>query len=248
MNKKEKISIFSAIIYTMIIASGMFTLHSIFGLTYENPEMVNILLYFEIVMSIFSIIMYFKYFKGYALNNWNKSANKLFLLVFMVMAINLVIILILIFATGDFTNKSYGLIFKIFITTLFVGFSEELIYRGIVLTTFLKSRSKVNAILISSLAFALLHSVNFFGGITFLQMLIQVIMTFFIGIAFACINVELKNLIPLMIYHALWDFAVITGGYVSANIAGVTIIQILIELIFGIIMLIIIKKENKVFI
>lgn len=245
MNKKEKTSIFSAIIYTMLIGAGMFTTNYIVGSSYDKPEMVNTLIYFEVIMTVFSIIVYFKYFKGYALNKWNKSANKLFVLVFTFMVLNLCIILGLIFIKADFTNKSYALVFKIFLTTLLVGFSEELIYRGIVMTAFMKNRTRVKAILISSLAFSLLHSVNVLGGLTFSQMFIQLIMTFLVGISFACINMELKNLKSLMIYHALWDFSVITSGYVSVDLGMLTTIQILVEVVFGIVMLIIIGKSRE---
>jgi membrane protease YdiL (CAAX protease family) len=86
-------------------------------------------------------------------------------------------------------------------TTLLVGLGEETMYRGIVLHAFLTTNRVRFAMLVSAIAFSLLHAVNVFGGVSLLSVPAQLIMTFLLGFFFAPLMLKLNNILPLMIFH-----------------------------------------------
>ncbi len=243
MLKKQKISVLAAIIYTLIMAAGMYTLGHIVGGNYGDTTMSKTLIYFEIAMTIFAIIVYLKYFKGQSFGKINKKPRKLFVFTFTVMILIETIMIGILFSS-KLADKDVSLIILIFATTILVGISEELIYRGIVLQAFLENNPKHKAILISSLFFSSLHSVNILSGVTASGMLIQLLLTFLVGITLACIAVELKNLLPLIIYHALWDFLLIAGKAADVEYSFLEIVQVPFEILMGLILFYVIKKEK----
>ncbi len=245
-NKRmQKISLLAAVIYTALMALGMYTLGHIVGDSYADPIMAKTLIYFEIIMTIFAVGMYLKYFKGKSFRKINRKPEKLFVFTFLVMIIIELIMLFILFFKTDFTGKDNSLLLLVFITTIFVGISEELIYRGIVLPAFLENYSACKAVLISSALFSLLHSVNILAGVSSGGMIIQLLLTFFVGITLASLFIEFQNLIPLMIFHALWDFLAIGGKVVDADFGFFEPFQVIFEIIMGFILLFMIIKKRK---
>ncbi|MBV7295843.1 CPBP family intramembrane metalloprotease [Corynebacterium sp. TAE3-ERU12] len=101
---------------------------------------------------------------------------------------------------------------SLLILVAFVGFSEELIFRGVVLRNFMAERSVFVAIVVSATGFSLLHSVNVIGGLPLQDVLMQMASTFSAGLLFAGLYLCLNSLWPLMIYHALFDFSLLASG------------------------------------
>lgn len=92
--------------------------------------------------------------------------------------------------------------------TLLVGFVEETAFRGILLRGELAAgRNVFVALLISTIGFSLLHSVNVFAGMAPAEMLGQLLDTLEIGLCLAPLALLAGNLIPLVIWHFLWDFS-----------------------------------------
>lgn len=92
------------------------------------------------------------------------------------------------------------------IVTLLVGISEELMFRGIILQALLKSGSAQRAVLISALAFSSLHAINIIAHHSWLMMAGQLAMTFIFGLFSAAVTIRLRNLLPMIVFHWLWDF------------------------------------------
>jgi membrane protease YdiL (CAAX protease family) len=91
--------------------------------------------------------------------------------------------------------------------SLCVGFSEELVYRGILIPRFEQLfRSTWVSVLLSSFLFALMHWSQ--GPLSVWNALG---MGLIFGIAFA----HFRHLWPLVLAHALWDFAIIVRSGVS---------------------------------
>ena len=132
--------------------------------------------------------------------------------------------------------------------TLLIGTGEELAFRGILLHSFLgrqSSRTRVAlAMLVSAVGFALLHSVNYFGGEPLPDMLRQLVYTFRWGMVFAPLMLRLKNIIPLMIVHWLWDF-VQFSTLISGDVAIVAHdnLQAPIEIIIGLVLWYLVLKD-----
>jgi membrane protease YdiL (CAAX protease family) len=91
-----------------------------------------------------------------------------------------------------------------FITMLFVGLLEEIIFRGFLF----KAMSKDNmnsAIIVSSITFGLGHIINLFNGsaISLLDNILQIISAIAFGFLFVMIFIKSKSIIPCIITHSL---------------------------------------------
>ena len=92
-----------------------------------------------------------------------------------------------------------------------VGFSEELLCRGIMTETMLRKYGNTKkgiwiSILTSSVGFGLLHLTNILMGQSVVDTLIQVITATFIGILFSAIYVRHRNVYALALIHGMIDF------------------------------------------
>lgn len=118
--------------------------------------------------------------------------------------------------------------------TLLVGFAEEMMFRGIFLHALLEKMNSRKAILYSALAFSLLHAVNILAGLPFEGMLVQLVLAFVAGFYLASVMVKIKSILPLIIWHWLWDFMTM-GSNLMGHQAPVIIVSslILVELVFG---------------
>ncbi|MCF6274487.1 MAG: CPBP family intramembrane metalloprotease, partial [Robiginitomaculum sp.] len=70
--------------------------------------------------------------------------------------------------TNPMTPEHIKLFALVGFTTLLVGFSEELMYRGVVFSAFWQNKevNRIKAVLIRALVFSLLHSAHIFAGTT----------------------------------------------------------------------------------
>lgn len=109
----------------------------------------------------------------------------------------------------------------ILINTLFVGFSEELMLRGAVLQGFRHTVSIWPAVLLTSVAFGAMHSLNVFVTGNLWAALVQSCAAFLSGIVFIALRLRTGSLWPPIIVHALWDFATFSlaasVGHVAAH-------------------------------
>lgn len=99
--------------------------------------------------------------------------------------------------SGDLPPQSAGLL------TTIPSMFEELVFRGIVLTTFLNKYSRNKAIAFSSLGFGLMHLLNLAMGREPVWVLGQVVWAFLIGLFYGYVFVRTSSLLPPMIVHYL---------------------------------------------
>jgi uncharacterized protein len=218
-------AVLAALGYIAIMAVGMFTSGHLFGMVYGTPEMVYVLVFFEIAMSIYAIAMARRIFGrwqcGFGPIDWR---GMWWLLPnFAIMAA--------LFAIALRSNGAIlsGLALVIIVTMILVGFSEELMFRGIVLQGGLREASKGKAILISAALFSLLHSVNVLAYVPLDGMLTQMVLTFVFGLAMACYGLRINSLIPLIVFHALWDMVQFLGGIYQADFGPLITIGIIVN-------------------
>ncbi len=248
LQKKQKTALLGAVIYTIIIGIGMYISYHIKGIGYESPKMMNTLWLIEIVLTLWTIFLTVKFFSWKEVGFVKFDKKQIWWLV-----PSLVIVFAMFFAgmyaffTENLSTSQWQQIALICFTTFLVGFSEELMFRGIVFNTFFKTHSKIKAVLISAVVFSLLHSVNVFGGLAFTSMLIQLVLTFFFGLFFALIFMRVKSIVPLIIFHWLWDFCLIADSVVDGKSAIGTISSghLLLELVLIIVLFVFLKKVKK---
>ena len=238
---KNKIFILPSI-YILIMAIGMTIMHFGFGYIYGSSEMMKIIFWVEILLSIFSIYAIKKYstWKQSGFDNLSLKGFLWILPSFLIMGF--FSILFLLNFKGPISRENLFLITLTGITTLLVGFSEELMFRGIMLNWSLKKYGRVKAILISSIGFSLLHSINILGGEPLGDVKAQMISTLLFGLFAGVIALKLKNIIPLMILHFLWDFSIfsVTTLSVAGNISTEILQPLLLQKAYEVFILIVV--------
>lgn len=88
------------------------------------------------------------------------------------------------------------------ISMIFVGFLEEIIFRGFLFRMMAKDNLK-SAIIVTSLTFGAGHIINLLNGSSFIPTLIQIIYATATGYLFAVILVKGKSLWPCIITHSV---------------------------------------------
>jgi len=97
--------------------------------------------------------------------------------------------------------------------TAFPSIFEEISWRGVILTLFIRRYSAKKSILITGLGFSLLHLLNLLGGGNPAFVLRQVIFTFGIGIFYGMLVLRTKSLLPAMLFHYLVNIFI--GSFTS---------------------------------
>ena len=98
------------------------------------------------------------------------------------------------------------------VATLFVGFNEELVYRGLAVVGLRGGVNEVYVWLFSSLMFALLHAWNVLLGQSVTDTIQQLIFTFLLGSVFYAIRRVTGGLLIPILFDGLWDWAIFTGS------------------------------------
>lgn len=98
------------------------------------------------------------------------------------------------------------LLMLIFVSTIFVGLSEETMFRGIIFQA-LRTRVKLwPAMIWTSVLFGSVHILNALTTGDVFNALLQAFTATLSGFAFMAILVRTGSIWPAIIYHALWDF------------------------------------------
>jgi len=234
------IGILAAVVYIATMGIGMFLMHNVFGGTYGDVSMLRTLVWVEVVLSLICIYFVRRYANwrqiGFGQTQWKQA---LWLL-------PSVILLVILWAPifGVFGGGSLGVLALIGTTTLLVGFSEELMFRGILLRGALAQRGLFASMLISAVGFSLLHAVNIFGGAPAVAVVFQLVLTFLAGLFFAPVALKIRNLAPLMVWHWFWDFGTISASYLGVENASLGFISPVVQSVLFIILFVLMRKET----
>jgi hypothetical protein len=173
-------------------------------------------------------------------------------------AIPLYLILLGILSTlsADSIQVEMSNIMLLLVSCLAVGFAEELIFRGVLQSFFLKKflHRKSGLFLgtfIPAVVFGLFHLINILKGGPLLPVFIQVVFATFIGFFFGVVLLKTNKLIPLAIAHALINFSFSLQSLpnlknqMPQDAANASIAPIIIFLPLFIIALFLLKKIDK---
>lgn len=116
---------------------------------------------------------------------------------------------------------------------LLVGFTEEIVHRGLLLTALRSRFAEVWVWLLSSALFAVMHFVNVLLGAPFVGTVSQVGTAFLMGTALYILRRVTGSLIWAMVLHGVWDFSVFAAGVGTPS--GVSVIANLLYLLVGIV-------------
>jgi membrane protease YdiL (CAAX protease family) len=111
--------------------------------------------------------------------------------------------------TGRFQAAAVAMVL---LNTAMVGFSEELAFRGVLWGAARKALPFWPGFLLVSVAFGSLHILNTLITGEFAGAGIQALNAFMSGVAYLAIRIRTRSIIPIMVIHAAWDFAVFMIG------------------------------------
>ena len=213
-----KISIRSIIVYEFIMIIGSMIMSS-FDITSDNN--LAQLIGNSIIQIISSGYIVYIIKKFYKLEDIGFSKIKKDKLVWFVPYIFILIPMLYKFIEGIYKNISY------FNSTTLI--SIVLIFIGTVIA-----------------GFSVMHITTIFAGNTLIQALVNVIASSLLGFAFVPLAIILNNILPLAIFHTLWNFIIIASSTMGINISKVYLFCNPINIIISIILwTIIIKKQKK---
>lgn len=127
-----------------------------------------------------------------------------------------------------------------FVESLSVGFFEEIIFRGIILTYLLnllfhKKNGLLLAIIVSSIIFGIVHFFNLLAGASLTDTLLQVGYSTLVGMMWAVIYLRTKNLWIVMILHATFNFFGQVMFYLGSVVGRYDVYTILITVVLAVI-------------
>jgi membrane protease YdiL (CAAX protease family) len=158
--------------------------------------------------------------------------------------------------SADLTKIELPNLILLLLSCLAVGFAEELLFRGVLQSLFLKKyiNQKSGIFLgtfIPAVAFGLFHLINILKNGPLLPVLIQVVFATFIGFFFGVLLLKTNKLIPIAITHALINFSFSLQNLpnlqseVTPETTDVSIAPLIIFLPLFIVALFLLKKIDK---
>ena len=128
--------------------------------------------------------------------------------------------IVLRFAGIDYAGYGAGVVATSLFVGLFIGFTEELLYRGIVVQILRDGGHREWTVaVLSSLFFALSHLLNLLSGQPLVVVLVTVVFTFGFGMMMYLVMRVTGNIVWAMVVHALTDPTTFlaSGGIDASN-------------------------------
>ncbi len=225
-----------AAVYIALMAVGMAVMHHGFGFTYGAPEMAYVLLPVEVVLSAWAVLAARRQGGWRALTLGRPRRAGLIWLLPLALPILATAALFgvdLAAAAPTLQPDQWRLLAVVGGCTALVGFSEELVFRGLLLRGAWRLSGLFHAMLVSALGFALLHGVNVLGGSSPGGVGVQLALTFLFGLVLAPLAVEVGALWPLMALHFLWDFSLFGAQLLPGGPPALAGLLIPVELLLG---------------
>ena len=153
---------------------------------------------------VISVLMFLFVWKNglmeqYGLAGWAKNSRAMlwFLPLWIITTLNL---------WGGITPRypMPGQLFAV-VSMAFVGFAEEMIFRGFLFKAMLKGGSVKTAVIVSSVTFGLGHILNLFTGHELAETLMQVVFAIAYGFLVTMAFYKSGSLLPCILSHSLFD-------------------------------------------
>ena len=216
----EKSEITFAILWIVIYAVGMGTLQNNFGL----DSLWHMLGLIVISAAIFLFVKKNGLMEVYGLAVWAKNSRAMlwFIPLWLLSCLNL-------FSGFQPDYPVPGLIYAA-ISMAFVGFAEELIFRGFLFKAMLKDGNVKAAVIVSSVTFGMGHIMNLFTGHDLIPTLTQVIFAVAMGFVFTLVFYKSGSLLPGILAHSFIDvtsvFAADEGSQLVSLVLHIVVIAV----------------------
>lgn len=210
-------SLFNALIIVVIYAVFLVGIESLMGVPYTefSKSATNMFYGVLIPISLGSVFLtIFALWSGWWNDIWrdryhikdHRWMHIFFVLFIVAISMN--------FLVGHIGSLSPTYIVVTFVATIMVGYSEELLTRGLLVCGARGSGySEVKVFYIVMIVFGLIHGINFINGQSLGLTMQQMFMAGLLGGVFYTIYRKTGYLIVPIIIHALWDFSLFTQGF-----------------------------------
>ena len=98
------------------------------------------------------------------------------------------------------------------VSMIFVGYVEEMIFRGFLFKAMLGNGKTSVAIIVSALTFGIGHIINLFSGQASFETFMQVIFAISLGFVFTMVCYVSQSIVPCIIAHAMIDALSVYGA------------------------------------
>lgn len=200
-------AVLAAFGYSALLAAAMLVAGHVLGVRSYEPDVVYVMLPAEAAMALFALVVARRIFGhwqcGFGPLRWRGLAWML-----------PYVALLAIFAARLLHSGAASASITALVTVLAMialGVSEELMFRGILLQAGRRRLGSPRAVLLSAALFTLLHLVNLLAGLPLLGVLQQMSFACLFGIAMSCIALRANGIVPLMVFHSLWDMGQYLG-------------------------------------
>lgn len=182
---------------------------------------------FGTILSSIVVILYCRFFEKRSLRSIGFTHKKIFSNYFIGLLIGFVMFSAVVginIATGtmkfegivaNLSGSTIGFIFIFLLGFVFQGAHEEILVRGYFMTSLGAHHNIKTAIIVSSIAFALLHIFN--PGITLVSIINLVLIAIFWGLYIICFD----NLWGACAMHSIWNF--VQGNFYGISVSGMNI-------------------------
>jgi membrane protease YdiL (CAAX protease family) len=217
-----------------------------FNALYGSPEMIKHIFFYEALAVIGLSIVVIKFYSWKEVRfTIPKIKNLLWLAPITLPLILGYVMFTQLVLTSVPTNQQYTNLFIIGGTTLLVGMSEELMFRGLLLNILAQKTTLQKSILFSAIAFSVFHIINLISGISIIALPFQLLNAFVAGFGLACLSTKLESIIPLIIWHWLWDFLALGSASLEITISPLIFIgNLMIQIFLGILIWGQLKNKN----
>lgn len=123
----------------------------------------------------------------------------------------MLVVVVLVYVGSGYAPQQ-GMVFSLVAMAVAAGFSEEIWFRGMVLSA-LRQRGHRYAVIVSSLIFGILHLVNGLNAkTTALYLVLQLLFAILFGVVASLTVTVTRSLWPAIIFHVAWDITSYLGG------------------------------------
>ena len=209
----QKSEITFAILWIVIYTVGMGTLQNNFGL----DSLWHMLGLIVISAVIFLFVKKNGLMEKYGLAGWakNSSAMLWFIPLWLLSCLNL-------FSGIQPDYPVPGLIYAA-VSMAFVGFAEELIFRGFLFKAMLKDGNVKAAVIVSSVTFGMGHIINLFTGHELIATLTQVVFAVAMGFVFTLVFYKSGSLLPGILAHSFIDVASVLASNEGSRLVNLIV-------------------------
>jgi len=217
--RTARITIACAVAYILVMGLGNAIVHNFSHVSYGDTNYVRAMLPFLFLLAAGSLCCFLVRRKQLAPVSNERGRLPLFLLLFLPLV---GMALFYVFTNGELSTAFLTPL----VATLLVGFAEEMMFRRILYMGLLREpggQSIKGALLVSSVVFSLLHSVNVLAGSPFSNVLVQLVTTFVAGLFYALMYDYTRNIGLLIASHFLWDYLLLGGAATKIPVFSVVI-------------------------